>query len=443
MKTNRQISLLVFATFISIASLSLQAAGTKDKYKSDSCQTAEGKKVACDKPAEQVAKYPNAKRIEPEFPKSKIAKQWDAFAKTVTAAEPNAIITSAQAIIASPEASNNEKSEAAYQAAIANLKIDNANYVKPIEFSELALKFNGLNNNQQYSLMLLLSQMQLAQKNYEQALTIVNQYAKETGIEDLAVEKVSGNSLYRLNRYAEAAPVLQKAYDLDKGADPNLGSMLMDSYIKIGQKAKADKIAEQAMAGVDPNDTASQIQQLQILANAKQYEKAGKAFDTLYAEGKINTLAGYEAGYISFLNQEGKEAQAAKIINDGIAKGIIVPDATIYNLLGQANYYSNNPQAAIQAWSKGSALIKDGQQNRMLAQVYCEESQYSECKSEAQKALNKGVKDKGDVYLLIAEAESEFGLNNSTAMIAALKEAAKYPESKDSANKQLKQAGIK
>ena len=79
----------------------------------------------------------------------------------------------------------------------------------------------------------------------------------------------------------------------------------------------------------------------------------------------------------------------------------------------------------------------------MLAQVNCEESQYSECKSEAQTALNKGVKDKGDVYLLIAEAESEFGLNNSTAMIAALKEAAKYPESKDSANKQLKQAGIK
>ena len=65
MKTNRQISLLVFATFISIASLSLQAAGTKDKYKSDSCQTAEGKKVACDKPAEQVAKYPNAKIVVP------------------------------------------------------------------------------------------------------------------------------------------------------------------------------------------------------------------------------------------------------------------------------------------------------------------------------------------------------------------------------------------
>jgi hypothetical protein len=291
--------------------------------------------------------------------------------------------------------------------------------------------------------MLLLSQMQLAQKNYEQALATINRYAKETGIEDLAVEKVRGNSLYRLNRHAEAAPPLQKAYDLDKGADPNLGVMLMDSYVKTGQKAKADKIAEQALASADPNDTAAQIQQLQVLANAKQYDKAGNAFDALYAEGKITTLAGYEAGYISFLNQEGKEAKAAKIINDGIAKGVIVPDAAVYNLLGQANYYSNNAQGAIQAWSKGSALAKDGQQNRMLAQVYCEESQYSECKSEAQKALAKGVTDKGDVYLLIAESESEFGLDNSTAMIAALREAAKYPESKDSAIKQLKQAGVK
>lgn len=441
MKNTKFIGLLAIVATLSVANVTLQAA-TKDKNKPDSCQTPEGKKISCDKVVTDN-KYPNATRVAPEFPKSKIAKQWDAFAKTVTAAEPNAIIVSAQDIIANLEASINEKSEAAYQATIASLKIDNANYVKPIEFGEIALKNDGLNNNQQYSLMLLLSQMQLAQKNYEQALATINRYAKETGIEDLAVEKVRGNSLYRLNRHAEAAPALQKAYDLDKGADPNLGVMLMDSYVKTGQKAKADKIAEQAMASADPNDIATQIQQLQVLAKAKQYDKAGNAFDILYAEGKITTLAGYEAGYISFLNQEGKEARAGKIIDDGIAKGVIVPDATIYNLLGQANYYSNNAKGAIQAWSKGSALAKDGQQNRMLAQVYCEESQYSECKSEAQKALAKGVTDKGDVYLLIAEAESEFGLDNSTAMIAALREAAKYPESKDSAIKQLKQAGVK
>lgn len=444
MKRNyyQMLTALVMAAAVASAA-DAASGGTRDKFKSDNCQTADGKKIDCDAAEKPAAKYPNATRTEPAFPKSKISKQWEALVKAVAAGEPNAVIASAQAVIDNPDASNNEKSEAAYQTALTYLKIDNTAFAKPVEYSEMALKYDGLTNNQQYSLMLVLSQMQLAQKNYEQALSTINRYAKETGINDLAVEKVRGNSLYRLGRFAEAAPVLQKAYDLDKGADPNLGTMLMDSYVKIGQKAKADKIAEQAMAGVDPNDSAAQLQQLQVLANAKQYQKAAQAFDTLYAQGKITTLAGYEAGYVSYLNLEGKEAQAAKIINDGIAKGVIVPDAAVYNLLGQANYYSNNADGAIQAWSKGAALAKDGEQNRMLAQVYCEESRYSECKAAAQKALSQGVKNKGDVYLVLAEAESEFGLDNRTAMIAALKEAAKYPESQAEANKRLKQAGAK
>ena len=58
-------------------------------------------------------------------------------------------------------------------------------------------------------------------------------------------------------------------------------------------------------------------------------------------------------------------------------------------------------------------------------------------------ALKKGVENKGDVYLILAEAESEFGLDNRSAWIAALREAAKYPESQSQANTQLKQAGLK
>ena len=47
------------------------------------------------------------------------------------------------------------------------------------------------------------------------------------------------------------------------------------------------------------------------------------------------------------------------------------------------------------------------------------------------------------ILAIVAEAESEFGLDNRTAMIAALKEAAKDPETKAEANKRLKQAGAK
>lgn len=423
------------------------SADARSRYKADTCRTPEGKAIPCDELKKAEApppRYPNATRVAPEFPKSKIGKQWGALVDAATAGEPDAIIPAAQAVLANPDASRNEKSEAAYQIAMAYLKRDSRAFAEPIKYLQLAITTDGLNNNQHYSGMLLLSQMLLGEQKYEQSLQYAERFAKETGVEDLAVLRVQGNDLYRLNRYEQAVPVLEKAYALDKGADPNLGAMLADSYNKTNQKAKADALA--AEAGASPQAgviEGGQVQQLLVLANTKQYAKAAALFDTLQAQGQISTHAAYEAGYVSYLNQDGKEAKAAKIIDEGLAKGIIVPDATVYNLLGQANYYSNNAEGAIQAWRKGEALAKDGEQNRMLAQLYCEEGRYAECKAQAEKALQRGTKDKGAVYLSLAEAESEDGLNNRAAMIAALKEAAKYPEYQAEANNRLKQAGAK
>ena len=57
--------------------------------------------------------------------------------------------------------------------------------------------------------------------------------------------------------------------------------------------------------------------------------------------------------------------------------------------------------------------------------------------------MSKGTDSRGNAYMLIAQAESEFGLNNKTAMVAALKEAEKDPETKSQASKMLREAGVK
>lgn len=218
--------------------------------------------------------------------------------------------------------------------------------------------------------------------------------------------------------------------------------MLMDAYNKSGRKADADRLADEvAKSAAASGDPGAASKQLLVYANAKQYEKAAAAFDALYAKGQISTLAEYEAGYVSYSYLEGKEAQAIKIINEGIAKGVIKPDAAVYNILGQSYYYSGDAKGAITAWGKGAALSKGGEQDLLLARVLGEESEYAKSKSAAQLALSKGVENKGDAYLIIAEAESEFGLDDRAAMISALREAAKYPESQAEAKKRLKQAG--
>jgi hypothetical protein len=407
------------------------------------------KEVQCDEAqAAQVAvqKYPNATRVEPVFPKTKIKKDWDILVKVSTAKDSNALIAAAQTVLDNPDASANEKSESANQIAQAYLQTDKTSYLKPIEYAKKAIDLNGLNNNSHYQLMGVLGQMLLAEKQYSDSLLYTERFSKETGVDDLTVNKTKGNALYRLNRYPDAAIALQKAYTLDKGTDPNLATMLMDSYNKTGKKAEANKIADEVSKSVisaDPNDKSGQVKQLLVLANAKQYEKAAKIFDDLYAKGQITQLNEYEAGYVSYSYVDGREGQAIKIINEGVAKGIIKPNASVYSILGQSYYYNNESKGAIEAWKKGAEMSSNGDQNLLLAQVYGEESRYAESKAAAQQAVSKGIENKGDAYLRIAEAESELGLNNKAAMIAALREASKYPESKSQAFKLLKEAGVK
>lgn len=424
----------------------------------DSCKQDEDTKECIDESADksaaktgkpavaEISKYPNATRIAPAAPKTKIKKDWDAMAKASGGTDPNALIAASEAVLANPAASINEQSEAANQLAQAYLKLNSSSYAKPIEYAEKAIGLNGLGNNSHYQLMFVTSQMLLAEKRYAEALTYVDRYAKETGVDDLPMNKTRGNALYRLNRYKDAIGSLKKAYELDKGSDPNLAVMLMDAYAKNNQKAEADKIADEvgrSAPAADPNDKSGQVKQLLVLANAKQYEKAAKVFDDLYAKGLITKANEYEAGYVSYSHVEGREDQAIKVINDGLAKGMIKPDANVYSVLGQSYYYTNNPKGAIDAWTKGAALSSKGELNLLLAQVLGEESRYAESKAAAQQALSKGTDNRGNAYMLIAQAESEFGLNNKAAMIAALKEAEKDPETKPQAAKMLKQAGVK
>ena len=448
MKTQKILGAALFGTALLLsAQASAQSGGARDRLRAEKCYTTDGKPIDCEQQANAAAavveKYPNATRVTPEMPKTKIKKEWDVLVKASNGTDAAVLIAAGEAVLNHPDASVNEKSEAANQIAQAYLRQRQDNYLKPIQYAKQAVDLGGLNNNTHYALMLILGQMLVAEKRYEEAVTYLERFSTETGVaDDLNLLKNKGNAYYRLAKYPEAIGQLEKAYAIDKGADANIAVMLMDAYNKSGRKADADRLADEvAKSAAASGDPGAASKQLLVYANAKQYEKAAAAFDALYAKGQISTLAEYEAGYVSYSYLEGKEAQAIKIINEGIAKGVIKPDAAVYNILGQSYYYSGDAKGAITAWGKGAALSKGGEQDLLLARVLGEESEYAKSKSAAQLALSKGVENKGDAYLIIAEAESEFGVDDRAAMISALREAAKYPESQAEAKKRLKQAG--
>ena len=133
------------------------------------------------------------------------------------------------------------------------------------------------------------------------------------------------------------------------------------------------------------------------------------------------------------------EDKSSAVINEGMSKGILPPSAQTYVLLGKAEYVAEDVKAAKAAFDKALPLAKDGEPALQIANIELTNSNYRQAKAMVTQALDKGVKHMGTAYLVLAE--SERGLNNKSARIAALKKAAQQPETAEHANRLLKELG--
>src|SRR5690606_19765555 len=120
---------------------------------------------------------------------------------------------------------------------------------------------------------------------------------------------------------------------------------------------------------------------------------------------------------------------------------ILPPNTDTYIALGQAYYFTERINEAIDAYKKATQHATDGEAALNLARILTNEDRNAESKAAAQEALKKGVKRPGDAWMVIGRAE--FGLDNRAGLVAAYKEAAKYPESKQQAEEWLRKNGSK
>jgi tetratricopeptide (TPR) repeat protein len=131
--------------------------------------------------------------------------------------------------------------------------------------------------------------------------------------------------------------------------------------------------------------------------------------------------------------------KAIEVLQEGMSNGVVKPSADTYVLLAQAAEFANKPKEAMDAYKKAVPLAKDGDPALRAGRLLLTENKNRQAKEMFNTALAKGVKSEGKAYMLLAEAER--GLKNKPAAIAAMKKAAKDPETAAKAKAWLKNAG--
>lgn len=303
---------------------------------------------------------------------------------------------------------------------------------------EKAIAEDALNNDTHYQLMAQLAQIKMQEEDLEASLKWIDRLMTETRSERNDYAMLKANILFQLNRFQESVDVIKMVMARSTDHQPSWSQLLMAAYFEMEQPLEAAKIAE-AQLERNPRDKQMLMNLASIYIEADRYDDAAGALARARSQGLLTEDRDYRQLYRLYLNIDGQEAAAVDVIQEGLANKILEPNLEVYNILGQAYYFSDKINEAIEAWTQADSYAPDGEVALNLARTYYNEERYADAKAAARRAIDKGVKRPGDAWVIIGNSEY-FGMDNRAGGIAAYREAAKYPETKEQAESWLRQS---
>lgn len=328
---------------------------------------------------------------------------------------------------------------------MASLQYNDNDYKGAIASLQRSLALGVMPNDTYFQLMYMLAQFQMADEQYQPALDTIAKWRAEGKKETADSYALEGNAEYRLGKYPEAIASINKAKSLTDKAEPSWDQILMASYAESGQDEKAAELAKNQLNS-NPGDPNALNNAVAVLMQAHKYPEAIQMMEKARAAGTLTKDSQYVnlAKLYLITGQESADPapnaiKAGQVLEEGMSKGVLKSDAETYVLLGQSAEIANNIDKAIGYYNKAQPLATDGEAALRAGRLLLSENKYSQAKGLIQQAIDKGVKHKGTAYMLLAE--SERGLKNKPAAIAAMKNAAQDPETAAKAKDWLKKAG--
>ncbi|MET4569392.1 tetratricopeptide repeat protein [Rhodanobacter soli] len=395
------------------------------------------------KPKKEVL-YPNATRAEPklDLTSEKDQKNLNEGLDAVNAGDKAKAQQMLQPII---DSSKSKYAQALALQGMASLHYNDGDYKGAISSLQRSLALGVMPNDTYFQLMYMLAQFQMADEQYQPALDTIAKWRAEGKKETADSYALEGNAEYRLGKYPEAIASINKAKSLTDKPQPTWDQILMASYAESGQDEKAAELAKSQLSS-NPSDPNALNNAVAVLMQAHKYPEAIQMMEKARAEGKLSKDTQYVnlAKLYLVTGQESADpapnaTKAQQVLEEGMSKGVVKPDAETYVLLGQSAEIANNIDKAIGYYNKAQPIATDGEAALRAGRLLLSENKYSQAKGLIQQALDKGVKHKGTAYMLLAE--SERGLKNKPAAIDAMKKAAQDPETAAKAKDWLKKTG--
>jgi tetratricopeptide (TPR) repeat protein len=340
----------------------------------------------------------------------------------------------AEEILANERANAYEKSIAAQVAGSAAADMDDL--PASITFLERAVAENGLDNESHYSAMQNLAVSQLNNDDADAAIATLQRLITETRTENAEIHYALAGAFLQAEKYPEGIEALKRAIGFANPPKPEWQRLLMSAHLESDNPAEAAKVGETLLAQT-PDDKRLVLTLASAYLDLEQTDKAIALLEGARSRGLFTEGRDYETLYALYFNADGREKDVIAVIQEGLGKGLLKRDLRTLSALAQAAYFAEDLPLSVSSYQEAAALDPKGDTGLNLAKVLSAEARDAEARDAAKAALAKGVNNPGDAWMVIARSEAQ--LDNVAATRAALQEAAKFPQTREQANRMLQQ----
>ncbi|MDZ4814570.1 MAG: tetratricopeptide repeat protein [Pseudomonadota bacterium] len=394
-----------------------------------------GRKAKTKKGGKAEITFPKSTRKEPEFKMSpKLGKKVQQGLDALNDEDYDKAEQLFNEIIAAPKVMASEKA-ASYQG-LGNIAYErDEDSLKTVEYNVKALEIDALPNTSHFGLMQFNAQLYLQEDQFDNAIIWADRWMRETGEEKDSLLVVKGQANYQLEKYDLAAVAIKRAIEISAKPNESWYAVLMASYVEGEKYDEAIAYGESVLAR-DPNNKSIIKQLSNVFVESDQEPRAMALMERAYSGGLLTSESELRQLAQLYAYAE-KPEQGAKIINDGLAKGVLKADLSTYSLLGEVYSQGDDHLKTAEAYGKAAQFAPDGDMKFRQAYALLDAEKTAEAKVAVLEALKKTpFKHEGESWVILGNIEIE--LNNKAAAIVAFEKAAKFPSTQKSAQSWLK-----
>ena len=237
-----------------------------------------------------------------------------------------------------------------------------------------------------------------------------------------------GTAYYQLKEYAESVSPLETAMAKFK-PDKSVHLMLFASYYELGRKLKAAAVMEKVISAW-PEEGRYWLQLASLYLELKKYDKSLEILQLAFTKNLLLKQSEL-LQYVYTLYEKGLPYKAASVLSRALDKGSVEKNYKNLSLLATLYVEAREDDSALQAFKTVTDYSSDGKEDLYIAQLFYDKERFKDALEHARTALNKGVKNPGSAYMLMASSHMEMGQEMQAK--TNLEKATKYKATKKAA----------